>query len=193
MTQRSSLDELQMLVHAWADERKLLSDSSPQAQMVKLAEEVGELAAGVCRDDRQRIIDSIGDTTVVLIVMCGVLGVSFRDCLQAAYDEIKGRSGTTEGGVFRKAADAKVARFAVGGDAVARAVALMTTPMSQVPPLAIGYARHLAASLGMSGEVYLTAFAAYAQCAEGLECSDDAYAATPEARRWFASKQGGAA
>lgn len=184
--EKRSLDELRLLVHEWAAARKLLTESSLQAQMVKLTEEVGELAAGVCRDDRQRIIDSIGDTTVVLIVMCGVLGVSFRDCLQAAYDEIKGRSGTTEGGVFRKAADTK-------GDAVARAVALMTTPMSQVPPLAIGYARHLIAALGISGEVYLTAFAAYAQCAEGLECSDDAYAATPEARRWFASKQGGAA
>ncbi len=100
--EETSLEELQVLVHAWADERKILSGSSPQAQLVKLTEEVGELAAGVCRNDQQKIIDSIGDTAVVLIVMCGILRVSFRRCLQAAYDEIKGRIGTIEGGVFVK-------------------------------------------------------------------------------------------
>ena len=103
--EKRSLDELRLLVHEWAAARKLLTESSLQAQMVKLTEEVGELAAGVCRDDHQKIVDSIGDTTVVLIVMCGVLGVEFRNCLQSAYDEIKNRSGEMRDGMFVKEDD----------------------------------------------------------------------------------------
>ena len=34
----------------------------------------------------------------------------------------------------------------------------------------------------MCGEVYLTAFAAYAQCVEGLSCDDDGYKASDDAR-----------
>jgi hypothetical protein len=39
----------------------------------------------------------------------------------------------------------------------------------------------------MCGEVFITAYAVYAQCAEGLSCEDDLYKARPEDREWFAA------
>jgi hypothetical protein len=48
------------------------------------------------------IIDGIGDTTVTLILAAELAGLDFEECLQAAYDEIKGRTGTMIGGTFVK-------------------------------------------------------------------------------------------
>ena len=46
--------------------------------------------------------DGIGDTTVTLILAAEMAGLRFEDCLQAAYDEIKGRKGKMVEGVFVK-------------------------------------------------------------------------------------------
>ena len=46
--------------------------------------------------------DGIGDCTVTLILAAEMAGLRFEDCLQAAYDEIKGRTGRMEGGQFIK-------------------------------------------------------------------------------------------
>jgi hypothetical protein len=48
------------------------------------------------------LMDGIGDTTVTLILAAEMAGLDFEACLQAAYDEIKGRTGKMEGGVFVK-------------------------------------------------------------------------------------------
>jgi hypothetical protein len=46
--------------------------------------------------------DGIGDCTVTLILAAEMAGMGFGDCLAAAYDEIKGRTGKMENGVFIK-------------------------------------------------------------------------------------------
>lgn len=46
--------------------------------------------------------DGIGDCTVTLILAAEMAGLRFEDCLAAAYDEIKGRTGTMVDGVFVK-------------------------------------------------------------------------------------------
>jgi hypothetical protein len=46
--------------------------------------------------------DGIGDCTVTLILAAEMAGLRFEDCLQAAYDEIKGRTGKMVDGVFIK-------------------------------------------------------------------------------------------
>lgn len=73
-------------------------------------------------------------------------------------------------------------------DAVKRGMEMLFIPQNKLPPLAYEYARHLCNKLGMCGEVYLTAFAAYAQCVEGLGCDDDGYEASDEAVEWFAQR-----
>lgn len=48
------------------------------------------------------IADGIGDCAVTLILAAEMVGLRFEDCLAAAYDEIKGRTGTMVDGVFIK-------------------------------------------------------------------------------------------
>ena len=90
------------LIRLWADDRNLLDGSTPQAQMLKLTEEVGELAAAVARDRKDDAIDAIGDAVVVLTILAAQLGVAIEDCICAAYEEIKDRKGRMENGVFIK-------------------------------------------------------------------------------------------
>jgi NTP pyrophosphatase (non-canonical NTP hydrolase) len=59
--------------------------------------------AGIARINATAdLIDGIGDCTVTLILAAEMAGIEFEDCLQAAYDEIKGRTGTMVNGVFVK-------------------------------------------------------------------------------------------
>jgi NTP pyrophosphatase (non-canonical NTP hydrolase) len=49
-----------------------------------------------------QVKDGIGDLTVTAILAAEMAGLRFEDCLAAAYDEIKGRTGKMEGGQFVK-------------------------------------------------------------------------------------------
>ena len=53
-------------------------------------------------DANAELADGIGDCTVTLILAAEMAGLRFEDCLAAAYDEIKGRTGKMENGVFIK-------------------------------------------------------------------------------------------
>lgn len=46
--------------------------------------------------------DGLGDTCVTLILAAEMAGLDFQECLQAAYDEIAGRTGKMVGGQFIK-------------------------------------------------------------------------------------------
>ncbi len=48
------------------------------------------------------LTDGIGDTAITLVLAAEMAGLRFEDCLAAAYDEIKGRTGTMQGGIFIK-------------------------------------------------------------------------------------------
>ena len=97
-----SLSELVALIQNWAWDRNLIAGSTPNAQMLKLMEEVGELAGGVCKDKADVIKDSIGDVFVVLTIIAAQMGWSIEECVQAAYAEIKDRKGRMVQGVFVK-------------------------------------------------------------------------------------------
>ena len=96
------LSELVALIQNWAWDRNLIDGSTPNAQMLKLMEEVGELAGGVCKDKADVIKDSIGDVFVVLTIIAAQMGWSIEECVQAAYNEIKERKGKMVDGVFVK-------------------------------------------------------------------------------------------
>jgi len=49
-----------------------------------------------------QIKDGIGDCTVTLILAAEMAGLDFKECLEHAYNEIKGRTGTMIGGQFVK-------------------------------------------------------------------------------------------
>jgi len=48
------------------------------------------------------LMDGIGDCAVTLILAAEMAGLDFIECLQTAYDEIKGRTGKMENGIFIK-------------------------------------------------------------------------------------------
>lgn len=96
------LGELVALIQDWAWDRNLIDGSTLNAQMLKLMEEVGELAGGVCKDKADVIKDSIGDVFVVLTIIAAKMGWSIEECVQAAYAEIKDRKGRMVHGVFVK-------------------------------------------------------------------------------------------
>ena len=96
------LSELVALIQNWAWDRNLIDGSTPNAQMLKLMEEVGELAGGVCKDKADVIKDSIGDVFVVLTIIAAQMGWSIEECVQTAYEEIKDRKGKMVDGIFVK-------------------------------------------------------------------------------------------
>jgi len=86
----------------WAKERNLINKENAPKQTIKLMEEVGELASSILKDDKEKIIDSIGDCVVVLTILAKQLDLDIDECTKLAYNEIKNRKGVTENGVFMK-------------------------------------------------------------------------------------------
>lgn len=93
------------LVRDWANARNIILGATPQAQFVKLIEEVGELATGMAKNRTELIKDGIGDAVVVLTILAAQYGYSLEECVEAAYNEIKDRKGKMVNGVFVKEAD----------------------------------------------------------------------------------------
>lgn len=91
-------------IEEWAIVRDL-DDADPTKQMLKLMEEVGELAQGLAKNNREQVIDSIGDVYVVLTILSMQLNVNIEECIYAAYDEIKDRRGEMVNGIFVKESD----------------------------------------------------------------------------------------
>lgn len=98
-------DELIVLITQWANARNLLLGSTPTKQQDKLYEEVGEVEAALEADDMVAFKDAIGDCFVVLTVMAAQCDYNIRDCIDAAYNEIKDRKGRMIDGIFVKEAD----------------------------------------------------------------------------------------
>ena len=94
---------LEEVITTWARQRGLLTtDVQPEKQMLKLVEEVGELAKGVAYQDKWSTSDGIGDVFVCLVVLAEQLDLTLTECVNVAYDEIKDRTGTLEDGLFKK-------------------------------------------------------------------------------------------
>ena len=72
-----------------------------------LSGEAGEVAAALSRGQMDALKDGIGDTVVTLIILAQQHDMTLQECLQYAYDEIKGRKGKTINGTFIKEADLK--------------------------------------------------------------------------------------
>lgn len=98
------MDELIVLVKEWGKERNI-HQGEPRDQYLKVAEEVGEIAAALSRNDMPEIKDAIGDSIVTLIMLAMQLDLEIYDCLIVAYSEIKDRKGKTINGVFVKEGD----------------------------------------------------------------------------------------
>lgn len=97
-----TLNELEIKVSQWASDKGIDKKENAPKQMLKVLEEVGETAGALLKDNQEELKDGIGDSFVTLIILARQLGYSPAECLEAAYNEIKGRTGKTVGGVFVK-------------------------------------------------------------------------------------------
>ena len=90
------------LIREWAYERGLYDKGDVKTQTLKLLEEAGEICRAVLKDDKEQIIDGIGDCVVVLTNLAELNYVSIEDCIDAAYEEISNRTGKMVNGTFKK-------------------------------------------------------------------------------------------
>ena len=96
-----TLNDTAIKVWQWFDKHNL---HDPVMQMVKVQEEVGELAHEISRAhyDTPEVVDALGDTLVTIIGMCHHLNIEPGYALFTAYNEIKDRKGKVIDGSFVK-------------------------------------------------------------------------------------------
>jgi phosphoribosyl-ATP pyrophosphohydrolase len=97
--------ENELKVIRWAEDRRIIPNSTPMAQAIKTHEELGELMSALQRGDHAEMVDAYGDVLVTLIIGAALADVDLTRCLEAAYEQIKDRRGTLRAdGVFVKEA-----------------------------------------------------------------------------------------
>lgn len=103
------IEEFERRIVHWGIDRNILGETgegTPQGQLRKTLEEVVELVEAVTsgnwEDTRADIQDAIGDIVVTLIMQAEMWDLKLRDCLEAAWNQIKDRKGRMSGGVFVK-------------------------------------------------------------------------------------------
>lgn len=106
-TQSMTFEELHEAIIQWAEDRNMIKPDrlTGLAQLAKVTEELGELSAGINKNDEDKTKDSLGDIMVTLIILAQDLNFDLLDCLNSAYRVIQNRKGKTINGVFVKETD----------------------------------------------------------------------------------------
>ena len=102
-------------IRNWASERGIYEKGDAKTQCIKLFEEVGELSKAILNNDKDEIIDAIGDIVVVLTNLTELLPlykdgeiigdiekITIEDCVNSAYKVIAKRKGQMINGTFVK-------------------------------------------------------------------------------------------
>jgi hypothetical protein len=92
------------LVRYWAEDRGLFDPPRPIPQALKTQEELDELFKAIKDNDRDEIVDAIGDIVVTLVIQARIHGYTLMECAWHAWDQIKDRKGKTVDGMFVKEA-----------------------------------------------------------------------------------------
>jgi len=91
-------------IEKWAEERGL-DVADPKAQMLKVTEEIGEVAGALARNDIDSLRTEIGDAVVTLTILAMQLDLDLHECTNAAYQKIMYRNGKLINGVYVKEED----------------------------------------------------------------------------------------
>lgn len=103
ITQRKmKYNELEALVISWAEQKGIFEKGNTDAQCEKTFEEVTELSAAIYENNKEEIIDALGDILVTIIIQAEMQGLKLEDCLQSAYNVISKRTGKMIDGQFVK-------------------------------------------------------------------------------------------
>lgn len=97
-------EQFEQNVQRWATERGIYEHSTARAQALKAVSEVGELCDAVIKNDRDALIDAIGDTAVCLVNVGAMAGFAYRpseeqpaETLQDAAATVAWRVGAVAG------------------------------------------------------------------------------------------------
>ena len=97
-----SVDNVFENIREWAQARGIYDSGDVKTQLIKLYEETGELAQAVLKDNKDDIVDAIGDAVVVLTNLATLAGFNIEYCIGSAYSEISNRTGNMVNGTFVK-------------------------------------------------------------------------------------------
>jgi NTP pyrophosphatase (non-canonical NTP hydrolase) len=97
-----SLDTLNDQILEWGIEKGILPYAEPLSQLEKTEEEVAELRQAIYEHDVPEVKDAIGDIFVTLTMQAEAWNLTMDECVQAAYDVIKRRTGKMVDGKFVK-------------------------------------------------------------------------------------------
>ena len=75
-------EELINRIHDWAHQRKI-DQADPRVEFMKMAEELGELSAAYNKQNHERLVDSIGDLQIALLIFSQLVGVDHKKALTA--------------------------------------------------------------------------------------------------------------
>ena len=89
-------------IREWANTRGIVEKGDTKTQLIKLYEETGELSEAVLKNNKEDIIDAIGDSVIVLTNLAQMAGTNIEDCILSAYNEISTRTGRMINGTFVK-------------------------------------------------------------------------------------------
>lgn len=99
----STYVDIENRLEMWGLERGIIQNGKPMGQAIKSLEEVTELIDAIHKDDKEAIVDAIGDVGTTLLMQCAIQRITFTECLEAAYKQIKDRKGYLRpDGVFVK-------------------------------------------------------------------------------------------
>ena len=98
-----SFADIENKIEMWGYDRGIIQNGKPMGQAIKTGSEFIELLDAINLNDRDAIIDAIGDVGVTLLMQCAIQKISFTECLEAAFEQIKDRKGFLRpDGVFVK-------------------------------------------------------------------------------------------
>lgn len=110
-----TFEELRDYTLLWARDKDLLHEENAEKQFMKFIEEVFEFKTEMDNvlsytdpyvdEAVDRLELEMGDIFVTLIILCEQLNLCSVECLDKAYDKIKGRKGKTIDGTFVKDED----------------------------------------------------------------------------------------
>ena len=88
-----SYADIENKIEMWGRDRGIIQHGKPMGQAIKTGSEFIELLDAINLNDREAIIDGIGDIGVTLLMQCAIQQVTFTECLEAAFEQIKNRKG----------------------------------------------------------------------------------------------------
>jgi NTP pyrophosphatase (non-canonical NTP hydrolase) len=98
-----SYSSVEMEIIQWAEQRKIIPNSTPETQLLKAVSELGELADATIKKEHDKIIDAVGDVLICMVNYCALQDIDLVTCMKMAFSEIKHRKGTLmPNGVFVK-------------------------------------------------------------------------------------------